>query len=132
MTLVVRLGRRTATAFIAAAMVALVATGTVFASTPVTVGYRDHTYGGGAFRPNSDKPQSKLWYTDGSWFAGMFLFTASPPKSENRIYRLNETTHAWPATSAIVDTRDTSHGDYYWDEGAQTLWVASVTPPNRT
>src|SRR5690349_19143391 len=59
MTLVVRLGRRSATAFLSAALIVLVATGTVLASTPVTVGYRDHSYGGGAFRPNSDKPQSK-------------------------------------------------------------------------
>jgi len=132
MTLVYRLGRRMATALLSAGLIAIVATGTVLASTPVTVGFRDHSYGGGAFRPNSDKPQSKLWYTDGSWFAGMFLFQSSPPRSENRIYRLNEATNSWALTSTIVDTRDTSHADYYWDEADQTLWVASVTPPNRT
>jgi hypothetical protein len=125
-------GRRSLTALVSAGLTLVIAVGTVLASTPVTVGYRDHSYGGGAFRPNADKPQSKLWYTDGSWFAGMFLFQASPPRSENRIYRLNEATHSWTLTSTIVDTRDTSHGDYYWDEGAQTLWVASVMPPNRT
>jgi hypothetical protein len=129
---VLRFGRRSATALISAGLVVLLAAGTVLASTPVTVGYRDHVYGGGAFRPMSDKPQSKLWYTDGSWFAGMFLYQASPPKSENRIFRLNQTTHAWSLTSTIVDTRDTSHADYYWDEGDQTLWVASVLPPNVT
>jgi hypothetical protein len=95
----------------------------VLASTPVTVGYRDQAYGGGAFRPSSDKPQSKLWYTDGSWFAGMFL---NQTNGEYRIYRLNLATHDWAVTSTTVDTRDTSHADYLWDEGSQTLYAIST------
>jgi hypothetical protein len=133
MTLVLRPGRRMATSLLSAGLAILLVASSAFASTPVTVGYRDHTYGFGASRPTSDKPQSKLWYTDGSWFAGMFLYQTSPTaKSENRIWRLNGSTHAWTLTSTIVDTRDESHADYYWDETAQTLWVASVNPPNRT
>jgi hypothetical protein len=134
MTLVNRRpGRRVATSLLTAGLAILFAASSAFASTPVTVGYRDHTYGGGSFRPTSDKPQSKLWYTDGSWFAGMFLYQTSPiPRSENRIWRLNQSTHTWALMSSIVDTRDESHADYYWDEGAQTLWVASVNPPNTT
>jgi hypothetical protein len=133
MTLVLRPGRRVATSLLSAGLAILLVASSAFASTPVTVGYRDHTYGFGAFRPTSDKPQSKLWYTDGSWFAGMFLYQTSPTaRSENRIWRLNESTHAWSLTSTVVDTRDDSHADYYWDETAQTLWVASVNPPNRT
>jgi hypothetical protein len=116
-----------ATSLISAGLAAILAAGSVLASTPVTVGYRDHTYGGGAFRPSGDKPQSKLWYTDGSWFAGMFLFQTSPatPKSENRIYR-HDGAHSWTLTSTVVDTRDTSHADYLWDEASQTLYAISV------
>ncbi len=127
MTLVVRPGRRAATSLISAGLAALLAAGTVLASTPVTVGYRDHAYGGGAFRPSADKPQSKLWYTDGSWFAGMFLYQVAPatPKSEYRIYR-HDGAHSWTLTSAIADTRDTSHADYLWDEASQTLYAISV------
>jgi hypothetical protein len=133
MTLVLRPGRRVATSLLSAGLAILLVASSAFASTPVTVGYRDHTYGFGASRPTSDKPQSKLWYTDGSWFAGMFLYQTSPTaKSENRIWRLNGSTHAWSLTSTVIDTRDESHADYYWDETAQTLWVASVNPPNRT
>ena len=63
-----------------AAMLAMVATTSgVFASTPVAVGYKDFLYGGGAARPSADKPQSKLWFTDGSWFAGMFYFHSTAP-----------------------------------------------------
>jgi hypothetical protein len=126
MTLVVRPGRRAATSLVSAGLAAILAASAAFASTPVTVGYRDRTYGGSAFRPSADKPQSKLWYTDGSWFAGMFLYqTTSPAKSEYRIYRLDGA-HNWVLTSAVVDTRDTSHADYLWDEAHQTLYAISV------
>ena len=127
MTLVVRPGRRMATSLISAGLAALLTAGTVLASTPVTVGYRDHTYGGGAFRPSADKPQSKLWYTDGSWFAGMFLYQVAPaaPKSEYRIYR-HDGAHSWTLTPTVVDTRDTSHADYLWVEATQTGEVQHV------
>lgn len=127
LVLVVRPGRRLATSLMSAGLAALIAAGTVLASTPVTVGYRDHSYGGGAFRPSSDKPQSKLWYTDGTWFAGMFLFQTSPllPKSEYRIYR-HDGVHSWAHTSTVVDQRDSSHADYLWHEASQTLYAISV------
>ena len=56
--------RRVATILSSLGLAAIVATGTVLAGTPVTAGWRDHGYAGGAFRPASDKPESKLWYTD--------------------------------------------------------------------
>ena len=118
----------------AAALIGLLAASAALASSPVTNGYRDQAYGGGAFRPAGDNPQSKLWYTDGQWFAGMFLFVASgtpaTPKSEYHIYRLDEATHSWIDTAVVVDTRDQSHGDYLWDESDQTLWVASTSTSN--
>ena len=125
---------RSSIALTAAALSAILAVSTVMASTPVTHGYRDQSYGGGAWRPSSDKPQSKLWYTDSTWFAGIFLYQTSPtPKSEFRIYRLNLGTQSWVDTGTVVDTRDTSHADYLWDETSQTLYVASVPLiPNAT
>lgn len=118
---------RSSIALTAAALSAILAISSVLASTPVTQGYRDQSYGGGASRPSGDKPQSKLWYTDGSWFAGMFLFRTSPtPKSEYRIHRLNQSTQSWVDTGVVVDTRDTSHADHLWVEATQTLYVVSV------
>lgn len=126
-----RSGRRLATALTSIGLAALVASGSVLAGTPVTVGYRDHAYGGGAFRPSSDKPQSKMWFTDGSWFAGMFNWrTTAPVKSEYQIYKLSADKTTFTSQNVRIDTRDTSHADYLWHEGEQTLWVASVTPPN--
>jgi hypothetical protein len=125
--------RRLATVLTAAGLATLVAAGTVLAGTPVTNGYRDHAYGGGAARPNSDKPQSKTWYTqDNQWWAGMFWFTSSPPRSENRIWRLSADKSTWTPTSTVVDARDASHADYYYDTATSTLWVASVPNPNQS
>ena len=117
---------------VAAAMAGLLGASVALASTPVTNGYRDQAYGGGAFRPTGEKPQSKLWYTDGTWFAGMFLYRATPLplKTEFRIYRLDQATHAWVDTGTLLDPRDQTHGDYLWDEGSQTLWVASASRPD--
>jgi hypothetical protein len=116
----------------AAALIGVFGASVVLASTPVTNGYKDQAYGGGSFRPTSEKPQSKLWYTNGSWFAGMFLFrtTPLPAKSEFHIFRLDQATHAWLDTGTLIDPRDQTHGDYLWDEGSQTLWVASASRPD--
>jgi hypothetical protein len=127
--------RRLATVLTSIGLAALVAAGTVLAGTPVTVGFKDHGYAGGAFRPASDKPQSKLWYTDEGggnvqWWGGMFRFSTSPPLSEFRIYKLSADRSTWSPTTTVVDRRDNSHGDYLWDETADTLYVASVGGPN--
>ena len=116
----------------ATALAGSMAISSVLASTPVQNGYRDQAYAGGAFRPTAEKPQSKLWFTDNQWFAGIFLHrtTPTPTISEFRIYRLNETTHDWTDTGVKVDTRDQTHGDYLWNEATQTLWVASAAPPD--
>ena len=96
----------------------------------MTNGFRDQGYGGGAFRPTSEKPESKLWYTDGSWWAGMFVYrTATPTKSEYHIHRLDRTTDSWVDTGVLIDSRDQTHGDYLWSESTQTLWVASGYDP---
>jgi hypothetical protein len=127
--------RRLATVLISLGLAAIVATGTVLAGTPVTAGWRDHGYAGGAFRPASDKPESKLWYTDEGggnvqWWGGMFRFSTSPPLSEFRIYKLSPDKSTWSPTTTIVDRRDATHGDYLWDEASNTLYVASVGMPN--
>ena len=111
-------------------LAAILASGSVLAGTPVTEGYRDHAYGGGAFRPSSDKPQSKTWFADGSWWAGMFRYSVSPSISDFRIYKLTADKTGWTATTTVVDGRDSSHADYLWDQGASTLYVASVPPVN--
>jgi hypothetical protein len=135
MTYAPRSARRLATILTSIGLSAIVASGTVLAGTPVTNGYRDHAYGGGAFRPSGDKPQSKLWYTDEGggavqWWAGMFRYVASPSTADHRIFKLSADKTDWNATTTVADARDASHGDYLWDEGTNTLYVASVVTPN--
>ncbi len=135
MTYSPRSTRRLATILLSTGLAAILAMGTVLAGTPVTNGYRDHGYGGGAFRPSGDKPQSKLWYTDEGggavqWWAGMFRYSTSPSISDYRIYKLSADKTDLTATTTVVDARDSSHGDYLWDETTNTLYVASVVTPN--
>ncbi|MEO6578545.1 MAG: cell wall-binding repeat-containing protein [Candidatus Limnocylindria bacterium] len=89
---------------------------------PVTAGFKDHTYGTGVVAPTEDKPQSKVWYTDGSWWGGLFV----DGPDEYRIHRYNASTHVWTDTGVVLDQRNSSHGDYLWDAATNTLYVASV------
>ena len=123
--------RRLTSILVTAGAALILASGTVMAGTPVTNGYRDHTYGGGAFRPTSDKGQSKLWYTEEAggavqWWGGMFRYTSG--FAENRIYKLSADHTTWDPTSIAVDDRDPSHADYLWDEAANKLYVVSAGP----
>ena len=121
--------RRVATTLISSGLMVLLAASTVLAGTPVTNGYRDHLYGGGASRPSGDKPQSKLWYTDEGggtvqWWAGMFYTTTN----QFRIWRLSADKTTWTVTPTILDARDDSHADHLWDEATNTLYVISTAP----
>ena len=42
-----------------------------------TIGYRDFSYAAaGVSAPTGEKPQSKLWFADGSWWGALFSRTA--------------------------------------------------------
>ena len=87
------------------------------------VGYKDFTYLPGASRdPTQDKPQSKVWYADGSWWGGLFHVDSQT----FHIYRLNKTSQEWVDTGTVIDDRGRSHGDYLFDASTNSLYVASV------
>ncbi|HEX6384464.1 MAG TPA: Calx-beta domain-containing protein [Anaerolineae bacterium] len=67
------------------------------------------------------KPESKLWWNDGFWWASMYNRTAD----EFHIYRLNWGTQDWEDTGVVLDTRRDSQADVLWDEGAGKLYVVS-------
>ncbi len=130
--------RRLATVLTAAGLATLVAAGTVLAGTPVTNGYRDHAYGGGAFRPNGDKPQSKVWYTDEDggavqWWAGMFLFTSSPPRvGEPDLEAERRQDHVDPARRPSSTRATTRTPTTCGMRPRTTLYVMSVAMPNNS
>lgn len=67
--------------------------------------------------PTTSKPESKLWFNDGSWWASMF----HPGTGAYRIFKLVGST--WTNVGPNIDTRDSTRQDILWD--GTHLWVAS-------
>ncbi|MCE3244524.1 MAG: hypothetical protein K0Q84_1910 [Arthrobacter sp.] len=82
------------------------------------VGTPSITYSGVVNPPTADKPQSKLWWNDGSWWANMW--TTGKGWS---IYRLNRATHTWVDTGVRSDSRASTSSDALWD--GTHLYIAS-------
>src|SRR4030067_1087877 len=71
-------------------------------STPITVGYRDHYYGTTVtIAPTGEKPESKLWFHDGYWWASMW----NPAASSYRIYRFDLANQTFIDTGVALDNR---------------------------
>ncbi len=68
-----------------------------------------------------EKPESKLWWNDGHWWAVMY----SPAGAAHRIHRLNATTQQWTDTGVPIDTRAGSRADTLWHQATGKLYVAS-------
>jgi hypothetical protein len=73
-------------------------------------GYQGISYSGVKNAPTSDKPQSKLWWNDGSWWADMWT-----PGSGWHIYRLDRATESWVDTGLLNDNRSSTLSDALWD-----------------
>ncbi|MCG3120188.1 MAG: hypothetical protein ALAOOOJD_02813 [bacterium] len=92
----------------------------VQAQTPITVGYRDFSYGSTVFEaPTADKPQSKLWWNDGFWWGVLW----QPAVNKYRIHRFDLPTQSWINVGPDIDDRPESLADALWD--GQKLYIAS-------
>lgn len=91
----------------------------MWAQTPVAAGYRDFTHN--LVAATSEKPESKLWYADNSWWGVLWNKTIG----SNNIYRLNLATQTWIDTGTSVDSRSSSRADVLWDEANRKLYVSS-------
>jgi PKD repeat protein len=76
------------------------------------------TTGAGA-APTGEKPESKLWWNDGSWW-GVLFDTVS---RTHHIFRLDRASQRWIDTTTLVDSRPNTRADVLWD--GQSLYVAS-------
>lgn len=76
-----------------------------------------------ASAPTAEKPQSKLWFAQSSWWG--LLFSAA--SGDHTIHRLDDRTGAWVDSGVFVDNRNASHSDALWD--GKSLWVASAVRP---
>jgi hypothetical protein len=69
--------------------------------------------------PTGSKPESKLWWNDGSWWATMW----SAADGSYHIFRLELATHTWVDTGTVIDVRAGTRADALWD--GTHLYVAS-------
>jgi PKD repeat protein len=83
------------------------------------VGYQDGSTSGAGAGATGEKPESKLWWNDGFWWAAMF----DAASQTHHIFRLDRSTQTWVDTGTLLDNRPRSRSDVLWD-GAR-LYVAS-------
>src|SRR5215212_7676275 len=87
------------------------------------VGYRDFSYDSvSTVAPTGEKPQSKLWFNDGTWWGSLF----NRSTEEYHIYRYDRATHIWSDTGTLIDDRNSSKADVLWD--GSHLYVATAGP----
>jgi PKD repeat protein len=100
---------------------AMAGIGAVFsnaAQAATTYGTRSISYTGVANAPTADKPQSKLWWNDGSWWADMWT-----SGSGWHIYKLDRSSKTWVDTGLLNDNRSNTLADTLWD--GTHLYIAS-------
>ncbi len=83
------------------------------------VGFAGPTYGSGVVDPTETKPESKLWWNDGSWWASMY----DAASTDFTIRRLDLASKTWVNTGVVIDDRPGSRQDALWD--GTHLYVSS-------
>jgi len=83
------------------------------------IGYVGPSSTGDGSAATGEKPESKLWWNDGSWWAVLF----DTVSQTHHIFRLDRPAEQWVDTGVIVDRRPKTRSDVLWD-GAH-LYVAS-------
>ncbi len=86
---------------------------------PVDLGYRDFEFTGGTSEITEEKPESKLWYHDGLWWAVMW----EPNSATFRIHKFSRNDHSWTNVGPEVDDRARTGADVLVD--GNTLYVSS-------
>jgi uncharacterized protein (TIGR03437 family) len=89
-------------------------------STPIATGYRDFQFGSNVIdTPTGEKPQSKLWFNDDSWWGSLW----DPSLNKYAIHKFSVATQSWTSTSMEIDDRGGSKADALWD--GTKLYVVS-------
>jgi PKD repeat protein len=83
------------------------------------IGHLDGSTSGAGAAATGEKPESKLWWNDGSWWASMFNTTSQ----SYHIFRLDRSTETWADTGTVLDNRPKTRADTLWD--GSHLYVAS-------
>lgn len=88
------------------------------------IGYLDYQFPSGVGsnkEVTAEKPESKLWWNDGYWWASMW----SNSGNAYHIFRLNMSIQEWEDMGVELDDRKASKADVLWDENSQKLYVVS-------
>ena len=88
---------------------------------PGDVGYQGPSTAGAQLSLTGEKPESKLWWNDGIWWASMW----SQSSAAYHIFRLNTANQTWIDTGTPLDNRNSSRADTLWDASTNKLYVAS-------
>lgn len=90
------------------------------AQSPSDTGYIGPSHGG-LSSPTGEKPESKLWYVGGYWWADL----VNPEVQQHHIYRFDRDTYEWIDTGVALDDRPTARSDVLWDAESERLYVVS-------
>jgi hypothetical protein len=82
-------------------------------------GYAGPSTSGDGSAATGEKPESKLWFNDGAWWAALF----DSASATHRIFRLDRSTQTWINTGTVLDSRPKTRSDTLWD--GTHLYVAS-------
>src|SRR6188472_4533410 len=108
-------GWRLALALLAAAILTLIPVGIPPAAQAATgdIGISGPSTTGAGNAPTGQKPESKLWWNDGRWWASMF----DSASQDWHIFYLNRSAspEAWVDTGTTIDPRASSRADTLWD-----------------
>jgi Big-like domain-containing protein len=75
------------------------------------VGYQDISFGSNVSAPTGQKPESKLWVNDGSWWGVLYSLAAKKFTIQKFVWA----TDTWVDTGVVVDSRAKSDADALWD-----------------
>jgi hypothetical protein len=85
------------------------------------IGFQGHSYAGTTRPASADKPESKLWYSSGRWWAVMW----DTVSGDWHIFRLSRATNRWVDTGVLVDKRKSTLADALFDRDTGKLYIAS-------
>jgi PKD repeat protein len=88
-------------------------------ASPGSIGFQDMSTQGTGGAATGEKPESKLWFNDGSWWGVLF----DSVSQTFHIFRLDRARQTWVDTTILVDNRPKSRADTLWD--GQHLYVSS-------
>jgi PKD repeat protein len=109
------------TALLAALFASVFALPAVAKAAPGDIGFEGPSTVGAGSATTGSKPESKLWWNDGFWWASMW----DRPSGDFHIFRLDQGTQTWVDTDVVLDDRPSTRADTLWDAAAGKLYVAS-------